>query len=108
MGSPPIAHLVRMRSFAEELPPSRADVKHIRAYCWRISTTTRLPAMEAAEFEAWGKPAVTRAAELILAALPAEQDPEPGKTARRSLAGTGYISRHILFLQPDRLAPRAL
>jgi len=61
-----------------------------------------------AEFEDWGKVAVTRAAELVLAALPAEQDPEPGKTARRSLAGTGYISRHILFLQPDRLAPRAL
>ncbi len=60
------------------------------------------------EFEDWGKIAVTHAAELILAALPAEQDPEPGKTARRSLAGTGYISRHILFLQPDRLAPRAL
>jgi hypothetical protein len=61
-----------------------------------------------ADFEDWGKVAVTRAAELVLAALPAEQDPEPGKTARRSLAGTGYISRHILFLQPDRLAPRAL
>ena len=60
------------------------------------------------EFEPWGKDAIDRAAELVLAAIPPEQDPEPGKTARRSLAGTGYISRHILFLQPDRLAPRAL
>jgi hypothetical protein len=64
--------------------------------------------MEAAEFEAWGKAVVDRAAELVLAALPAAQKPEPGKTARRSLAGTGYISRHVLFLQPDGLAPRAL
>jgi len=60
------------------------------------------------EFEDWGKLAVDRAAELVLAAIPAEQDPRPGKTARRSLGGVGYISRHILFLQPDRLAPRAL
>jgi hypothetical protein len=60
------------------------------------------------DFEPWGKAAIDRAAELVLAAIPAEQDPQPGKTARRSLGGTGYISRHILFLQPDRLAPRAL
>ena len=64
--------------------------------------------MEAADFEAWGKVVVDRAAELILAAIPAAQQPEPGKTARRSLAGTGFISRHLLFLQPDLLAPRAL
>ena len=44
----------------------------------------------------------------ILAEIPAAQQPEPGKTARRSLGGVGYISRHILFLQPDGLAPRAL
>jgi hypothetical protein len=60
------------------------------------------------ELEAWGKLAIDHAAELVLAAIPAAQDPEPGKTARRSLAGVGYVSRHILFLQPDRLAPRAL
>lgn len=60
------------------------------------------------ELEAWGKIAIDHAAQLILAAIPAEQDPQPGKTARRSLAGVGFISRHILFLQPDRLAPRAL
>jgi hypothetical protein len=64
--------------------------------------------MEPAEFEAWGKVVVDGAAERILAAIPAEQKPEPGKTARRSLASMGYISRHILFLQPDLLAPRAL
>src|SRR3954469_12740936 len=64
--------------------------------------------IDAVDFEAWGKIAVEHAAERVLAAIPAEQDPQPGKTARRSLAGTGYISRHILFLQPDRLAPRAL
>jgi hypothetical protein len=51
---------------------------------------------------------VERAAELVLAAIPEAQKPEPGKTARRSLAGTAYISRHILFVQPDGLAPRAL
>jgi hypothetical protein len=64
--------------------------------------------MEPAEFEAWGKLVVERAAELVLAAIPEAQKPEPGKTARRSLAGTGYISHHLLFLQPDGLAPRAL
>ena len=58
--------------------------------------------------ETWGKEVVERAAELILAEIPAAQQPEPGKTARRSLGGVGYISRHILFLQPDGLAPRAL
>jgi hypothetical protein len=51
---------------------------------------------------------VDAAAERILAAIPAAQKPEPGKTARRSLASMGYISRHMLFLQPDLLAPRAL
>jgi len=60
------------------------------------------------DFETWGKAAVDRAAERILAAIPEAQKPEPGKTARRSLAGVGYISRHDLFLQPDGLAPRAL
>jgi hypothetical protein len=64
--------------------------------------------VEAADFEAWGKVVVERAAQLILAAIPAEQQPQPGKTARRSLGGTGFISRHVLFLQPDLLAPRAL
>ena len=67
-----------------------------------------MTAWKPADFEAWGKVVVDRAAELILAAIPAAQKPEPGKTARRSLAGTGYISRHMLFLQPDLLAPRAL
>jgi hypothetical protein len=60
------------------------------------------------DLEPWGKPAIDHAAELILAAIPSDQAPEPGKTARRSLAGVGFVSRHILFLQPDRLAPRAL
>ena len=64
--------------------------------------------MEPAEFEAWGKVVVDRAAERILAAIPEAQKPQPGKTARRSLASMGYISRHMLFLQPDLLAPRAL
>jgi hypothetical protein len=64
--------------------------------------------MTSVEFESWGKVVVERAAELVLAAIPAGQNPQPGKTARRSLNGTGYISRHILFVQPDGLAPRAL
>jgi hypothetical protein len=64
--------------------------------------------VEPADFEAWGKVVVERAADLILARIPAAQQPQPGKTARRSLAGVGYISRHALFLQPDLLAPRAL
>jgi hypothetical protein len=64
--------------------------------------------IDAMDFEPWGMIAVERAAELVLAAIPPEQDPKPGKTARRSLASTGYISRHIGFLQPDRLAPRVL
>jgi hypothetical protein len=60
------------------------------------------------EFDAWGKLVVDGAAELVLAAIPEAQKPEPGKTARRSLGGVGYVSRHILFVQPDGLAPRAL
>jgi len=60
------------------------------------------------EFEAWGKVVVERAAAAVLAAIPAAQKPEPGTTARRSLGGTGYISSHLRFLQPDGLAPRAL
>jgi hypothetical protein len=64
--------------------------------------------VEAVEFETWGKAVVDRVAELVLAAIPEAQKPEPGKTARRSLNGTGYITRHILFVQPDGLAPRAL
>jgi len=64
--------------------------------------------MTSVEFEAWGKVVVERAAELVLAALPGAQKPQPGKTARRSLGGVGYISRHVLFVQPDGLAPRAL
>jgi hypothetical protein len=64
--------------------------------------------VEAKDFEAWGKVVVDTAAERILAAIPAAQRPEPGKTARRSLNAVGYISRHLLFLQPDGLAPRAL
>lgn len=60
------------------------------------------------DLEPWGKLAIDHAAELVLAAIPSDQAPEPGRTARRSLAGVGYVSRHILFLQPDRLAPRAL
>ena len=60
------------------------------------------------DFEAGGKVVVERAAEAVLAAIPAAQKPDPGKTSRRSLGGTGYISRHVLFVQPDGLAPRAL
>src|SRR3954463_8670739 len=60
------------------------------------------------DLEAGGKVVVERAAETVLAAIPGAQKPQAGKTARRSLAGTGYISRHLLFLQPDGLAPRAL
>ena len=56
--------------------------------CVRMSVSVR-----PSELEPWGKLAIDRAAELVLAAIPAEQDPEPGKTARRSLAGVGYISR---------------
>jgi hypothetical protein len=64
--------------------------------------------MTSVEFEAWGKVVVERAAAAVLAALPDAQSPQPGKTARRSLGGVGFISRHILFVQPDGLAPRAL
>lgn len=58
--------------------------------------------------ETWGKEVIDGAAELVLAEIPAAQHPDPGKTARRSLGGSGYVSRHILFVQPDGLAPRAL
>jgi hypothetical protein len=64
--------------------------------------------MTGVEFEAWGKVVVERAAELVLAALPADQKPEPGKTARRSLGGVGYVSRHVSFLAPGGLERRTL
>ncbi len=64
--------------------------------------------MEPADFEAWGRAVIERAAELILAEIPDAQRPEPGKSARRILGGRGYISRHLLFVRPDQPAPRAI
>ena len=73
-----------------------------------VLTLSRVALRTMDDFETWGKVVVERAAQDVLAAIPEAQKPEPGKTARRSLGGRGYISRHILFLQPDGLAPRAL
>ena len=64
--------------------------------------------MEPAEYEAWGRAVVDRAAELLVAEIPAEQRPEPGKSARRVLGGRGYVSRHVEFLRPDQPAQRAV
>ena len=72
------------------------------------SATARVCAVEPAEYEAWGRAVVDRAAELLLAEIPAEQRAEPGKSARRVLGGRGYISRHVVFLRPDQPAQLAV
>ena len=64
--------------------------------------------MEPAEFEAWGRAVVERAAALILSEIPAAQRPETGKTARAVSAGRGYISRYVHFRHPGHPAQRAV
>jgi len=64
--------------------------------------------MDPAEFEAWGRAVVDRAAALILAEIPAAQRPETGKTARAVSAGRGYLSRYVHFLHPGHPAQRAV
>jgi hypothetical protein len=64
--------------------------------------------VETADFEAWGRAVVERAAAVILAAIPNAQLPEPGQTARAVSAGRGYISRYAHFRHPAYPAQRAV
>jgi hypothetical protein len=64
--------------------------------------------VEPAEFEAWGRAVVERAAALILSEISAAQRPETGKTARAVSAGRGYISRYVHFRHPGYPAQRAV
>jgi hypothetical protein len=64
--------------------------------------------VEPADFEAWGRAVVERAAALIVAAIPAAQRPESGKTARAVSAGRGYISRYVHFRHPAHPVQRAV
>ena len=64
--------------------------------------------MEPAQFEAWGRAVVERAAALIVADIPDAQRPETGKTARAVSAGRGYISRYVHFRHPGQPAQRAV
>ena len=64
--------------------------------------------MEPAEYEAWGRAVVERAAELIVADIPAAQLPEATKTKRAIRAGRASVSCHVTFRHPDQPAERAV
>ena len=64
--------------------------------------------MEPKALEVWGRAVVERAAEVILAAIPPEQNPETGSTGRAISAGPGYVSRYVHFRRPDYPAQRAV
>jgi hypothetical protein len=64
--------------------------------------------VEPKALEVWGRAVVERAAEVILAAIPPEQNPETGSTGRAISAGPGYVSRYVHFRRPDYPAQRAV
>jgi hypothetical protein len=64
--------------------------------------------VEPAEYEAWGRAVVERAAELIVAEIPAAQLPEAAKTKRAIRAGRASVSRHVTFRHPDQPAERSV
>jgi hypothetical protein len=68
----------------------------------------RLPRVEPAAYEAWGRAVVEDAAARIVAEIPTEQRPETGKTSRAVSAGRGYISRYVHFRHPAYPAQRAV
>ncbi len=61
--------------------------------------------MDDGEFEAWGRAAVDRAAELLAEAIP---DAQLSRTTRRSRGGRGYLSRYVTFKHPTMPADRAV
>ena len=67
-----------------------------------------LIAVDPAGFETWGRVVVERAAELILAGIPAAQLPEATKTKRAMRAGRASVSRYVTFRHPDQPAARAV
>ena len=51
---------------------------------------------------------VDRAAEAIVAAIPAAQQPTVGKPARATSASRGYVARYVHFRRPDYPAQHAV
>ncbi len=63
--------------------------------------------MEPAAIDAWGRVVVERAADLILAEIPAGQQPEIGPPTRARKGG-GYVARHVQFRHPSYPVQRAV
>jgi hypothetical protein len=64
--------------------------------------------VEARDLEAWGGRVVDHAAELVLAAIPAEQQPTMGSRGRAVSRGSGYVSRYVHLRRPDYPAQLAV
>jgi hypothetical protein len=64
--------------------------------------------VEAGEFEAWARVVVERAAGVVVAAIPAEQQPVESATKRAVKGRVGYISRYVHFRHPAMPADRAV
>jgi hypothetical protein len=64
--------------------------------------------VEAVGLEVWGRDVVERAAELIVAEIPAVQLPEVGPPSKARTAGSGYVSRYVHFRHPDYPVQRAV
>jgi hypothetical protein len=60
------------------------------------------------DLEIWGRPVVDRAAEAIMAAIPAAQQPTIGAPGRAISAGRGYVARYVHFRRPDYPAQHAV
>ena len=60
------------------------------------------------DLEAWGRVAVDRAAEAVMAAIPVDQQPAIGARARATSARRGYVARYVHFRRPDYPAQHAL
>jgi hypothetical protein len=64
--------------------------------------------MDPLDLEVWGRPVVDRAAEAIMAAIPAAQQPKIGKPGRAISAGRGYVACYVHFRRPDYPAQHAV
>jgi len=64
--------------------------------------------MDPLDLERWGRPVVDGAAETILAAIPAVQQPSVGGPGRSISAGRGYVARYVHFRRPDYPAQLAI
>jgi hypothetical protein len=64
--------------------------------------------VEEREFEAWARVVVERAAGVVFAAIPVEQQPREGKTVRAVRGRVYFISRTVHFRHPAMPADRAV